>query len=149
MKPIKWNDTIATGCRWSEDIEYLFDGWTIIIDKSENDYQGSVCLLATRDGQYRFIEYHYGSCSGCDAYEEMKDNARKEAFEKLTITFPNAKALCDRLSQVDISRKDYHYSYYEGLQKIKAELNKIFGSEDYITDPNILDRRVNTILVLS
>ncbi len=149
MKPIKWEDTIAYKCRWSENAEYLFEDWTILIDCSENYYQGEVCILAVKNNEYRFLEYSYGSCSGCDIYEELENDEIQKEFKKLTITFPNTKALCDQLDDVNVAYKDPDYGYYDGLEKIKLELNKFFGSEDYVKNPDILERRINTILVLS
>src|SRR5271165_1135739 len=139
MKPIKWEDTIANNCRWSECAEYLFKDWIILIDCSENYYQGQVCLLAIKDNQYRFIEYSYGSCSGCDMYEELGEEEIQKEFKKLTITFPNTKALCDQLDGVDLGCED-EYDSFEGLEKIKKKLNEFFGSEDYINNPDILER---------
>jgi hypothetical protein len=67
---MKWSETIAATCRYSDCLEKIVGDKTIIHERSYSDYQGSVCILADTDDEiYLFYEYSYGSCSGCDTWE--------------------------------------------------------------------------------
>jgi len=49
---------------------------TIVLTHSEGDYQGvTMYLLKSATGGYGVVWYHYGSCSGCDAFWSYHDNA--------------------------------------------------------------------------
>ena len=46
-------------------------GWKVIQTDGLDDYQGwGVHLLLREDGTYGVLAWSYGSCSGCDSYEE-------------------------------------------------------------------------------
>ncbi len=68
----KWDS-----CRWSEVVSYMMEDAIILDDQSENDYQGSVDVFFKvgnyswcDEGKYGFLSYSYGSCSGCDQWED-------------------------------------------------------------------------------
>lgn len=41
----------------------------VIIKSSDNDYQGSTYCYLRKDTKYGYLEFGWGSCSGCDALE--------------------------------------------------------------------------------
>lgn len=41
----------------------------VIIETWENDYQGSTYCLLRKENKYGYLEFGWGSCSGCDALE--------------------------------------------------------------------------------
>lgn len=93
---MKWSETIAATCRYSECLEKIVGDKDIIHERSYSDYQGSVCILADmNDETYLFYEYSYGSCSGCDTWEsagysdskiveEMKNDSAIMSKEAMT-----------------------------------------------------------------
>ena len=75
---MKWNDTVASGCRYGEIASALFQGSEVIWEDSYDDYQGHAkVLVEMRDhygnghGVFVHYEWTYGSCSGCDYWEDQ------------------------------------------------------------------------------
>lgn len=69
---MKWNETIASKCRYGDVAERIFSDAEIIWECSEDDYQGSANVIASMpDGTFIHYEWTYGSCSGCDEYESL------------------------------------------------------------------------------
>lgn len=76
----KFQATQAYECRWSDLFEELIGDWLVIWEESEVDYQGHACVMAYKDGRFCYAEWFYGSCSGCDPWEDMpRDEALAEA----------------------------------------------------------------------
>lgn len=76
----KFQETRAYECRWSELFEELIGDWLVIWEESEVDYQGHARVLAYKDDRFCYAEWFYGSCSGCDPWEDMPhDEALAEA----------------------------------------------------------------------
>ena len=67
---MNWDDTVASCCRWAEAAEPLFEGYHIMWEDSEDDYQGHAAVLGKMGDSYRYLEWYYGSCSGCDPWED-------------------------------------------------------------------------------
>ena len=89
---MKFNETVAYKCRYGEEAEKIFIDADILAEKSEDDYQGSVFLIAAMpDGKIAYFSYWYGSCSGCDDWEsreltseEIVQDMRNECLELFT-----------------------------------------------------------------
>src|SRR5512138_905517 len=63
-----------TMARWEDDAEKALtdDGYTIIDSAQNDDYQGwGVRLGSNAAGLFAVLSWSYGSCSGCDRYEDM------------------------------------------------------------------------------
>ena len=74
---MKWNETVASDCRYGEIAARIWSDANVIWEDSESDYQGHATVLArTPDGKWWFYEWWYGSCSGCDTWEaaELTDD---------------------------------------------------------------------------
>ena len=70
---MKWEETVASKCRYGDVAEAIFGNCEIIWECSEADYQGSANVLAkTPDGKFIHYEWTYGSCSGCDEWEDRE-----------------------------------------------------------------------------
>ena len=67
---MKWTETTASDCRYGDVAEEIWGDWDILWEKSENNYQGSVAFVARKGGRYCCFEYDYGSCTGCDYWED-------------------------------------------------------------------------------
>lgn len=83
---MRFDETQASKARWAEYAAPLFDGWDILAEDTEVDYQGHAALLATKDGAYRFIHWEYGSCSGCDGWEDLPEERIREDMARLCMT---------------------------------------------------------------
>jgi hypothetical protein len=61
-----------------EQMEGLFKGSSPVGHWNEGDYQGKVatCVQLT-DGRYAIYHDYYGSCSGCDSWEDASDESVK------------------------------------------------------------------------
>ncbi len=67
---MKWDDTIASTCRYGEIAGRIFGAGEVIWEDSECGYQGHANVLVKMpDGSYIHYEWTYGSCSGCDYWE--------------------------------------------------------------------------------
>jgi len=84
---MKWNETIASECRYGDIAGTIWKDWEIVWEDSENDYQGHASFIATKDGKWSLYEWWYGSCSGCDGWEadgkneeEIAADMRKDAM---------------------------------------------------------------------
>jgi len=94
---MKWDETIATQCRYGDIAGRIWSDWEIIWEDSEADYQGHASIVATKDGKWALYEWWYGSCSGCDGWEsDGKDEDEIEAeMRKDALWFDDFKAFCD------------------------------------------------------
>ena len=89
---MKWNDTISSKCRYGSIAERIFANLDIIWEDSEDDYQGTVKLIALMENSdIVTFTYNYGSCSGCDDWEavgynddQIEQAMRKECMEVFT-----------------------------------------------------------------
>jgi hypothetical protein len=56
----------------------LFKNATVMAHWNEGDYQGKVAtLVMLEDGRYALYNDYYGSCSGCDSWEDASDEEVK------------------------------------------------------------------------
>jgi hypothetical protein len=82
---MKWNDSVASRCRYGDWLAPLFDAGEVIWEHAEADYQGFAnVLVAMPDGSFVHYEWTYGSCSGCDEWEarglseeQVRDEAKR------------------------------------------------------------------------
>lgn len=80
---MKWEETIASSCRYGDDAGAIFGDAEIIWENSEADYQGSANLLARfSDGSFAHYSWTYGSCSGCDEWES-RDLTPEQVVEEM------------------------------------------------------------------
>jgi len=49
-------------------------GWNVIAEESFGSYQGDWWALVERDGKRGWIHDSFGSCSGCDTIEGMRED---------------------------------------------------------------------------
>jgi hypothetical protein len=68
---MKWKETEASNCRYGDVARRIFEDSEIIFENSLADYQGFANVLAAMpDGSFIHYEWTYGSCSGCDEWED-------------------------------------------------------------------------------
>lgn len=66
---MKWADTIAARCRYGDAAETVYGAMEVLAERSTNDYQGHASVLLWDGANVHYIEWDYGSCGGCDAWE--------------------------------------------------------------------------------
>lgn len=76
--------------RWEAEARLAAEllGWEVVDCDGVNDYQGWGVLLLRRWDEWGTLAWYYGSCSGCDSYEDefpydMSDEARNDACVRL------------------------------------------------------------------
>lgn len=87
---VQVSESKAYGGRWSE---YVLDGWQdaeVLYEAGEADYQGSAEVLAVQrtswDGdKYIYASWSWGSCSGCDGWEDLPDAQVRAEATKCTL----------------------------------------------------------------
>ncbi len=82
---MRYENTVAYFCTYGDDATHLFEGWYILVEDSEADYQGHAAVLAEKDGLLRYLSWEYGSCSGCDEWEATEADVPRE-MDRLCMT---------------------------------------------------------------
>lgn len=119
---VKFSDSTAVECRWSEFVSELFHDWEIIWDASENHYQGEVKFLAHKEGRFAYLTYNYGSCSGCDPWEDLPEDEVRADFKNLVEYFENVTELKKFADQVnygeDFEKAIYDFYFYAQVDNL-------------------------------
>lgn len=69
-----------------EQMQNLFKGATVLAHWNEGDYQGAVATaVRLEDGRFCWYQDSYGSCSGCDAWEDCTDDEARQLLIGLAI----------------------------------------------------------------
>ena len=103
-----WDESEASGVRWSEVPMELWPDWEVVWEECTVDYQGHANVLLHKNGKFIFLEWSHGSCSGCDGWEDMSEEARKEDFNKLAEHFDSAAEL---VKWAEMVKKRYEGMY--------------------------------------
>lgn len=62
-----------------EQMRALFKGAEVLAHWNEGDYQGTVATAyKLSDGRFAWVQDSYGSCSGCDAWDDANDARVRE-----------------------------------------------------------------------
>lgn len=94
-------------------------GFDVLLQVDDNDYQGDSRVLLRDGRKYGWLQYGWGSCSGCDEYQAICDDLEDlQRFQK---------TLCDSIKWFDDVNKartffeehdwEGDYSYHEEKQK--------------------------------
>lgn len=92
---MKWNETEASKCRYGWIAGNIFGEAEILWESSYADYQGNADIFALMpDGTFVHYEWTYGSCSGCDEWEDRgltDEEIEKEMRDTMAVlTTPEA-----------------------------------------------------------
>ena len=93
---MKWDETVASRCRYGDVAGNIFGNSNIIWEDSENDYQGHARILAQMEsGVFVHYEWSYGSCSYCDEWEsrELSGKQIEEEMRREMTVINNVKIL--------------------------------------------------------
>jgi hypothetical protein len=71
--------------RWQDEAEGAVEraGGHVVDTAGVDDWAGWGCLLARRGDEWGVLSWSYGSCSGCDSYEDLDAEHRRECFDEL------------------------------------------------------------------
>ena len=100
IKLMKFQDSESNKCRWSELAERLIGDWFVVWEDAYVDYQGSAELLAYKDGAFCYLEWSYGSCSGCDPWEDIPENEALCEMKRNAMFFTDAAYLYTWISML-------------------------------------------------
>lgn len=141
---VDYKETIAYRCRWSEYVEEIIGNNSIIWEDSSDDYQGHARVLSYKDNQFIYIEWYYGSCSGCDEYEGMgEDDIRKAFKENLTMVFKEPQFFINWMKALQ-NTKDFKFNSI--CEKINKNCNISF--KEWGNDFKLLISKINTHVLL-
>ena len=96
----------------AEVLRVLFKGAKVIAEYSTDDYQGTIAMTyQLADGRFVVLSDYFGSCSGCDSWEEADD----EDAVRLCVTLANNAHTFNRISEalVFLASTDGDANYYE------------------------------------
>ena len=115
---MKWDETIANECRYGYNARNIWGDSEIIWEYSEADYQGGASFLAIDpNGIFSFYEWSYGSCSGCDDWEnrELSDEEIEIEMRSDAVYFDNISQVC-KYFKIDLDPTCVIENYMEGLE---------------------------------
>lgn len=96
----KFEESESAQCRWSEYAAELIGGWDVVWEDAEVDYQGHANILACDGKKFMLIEWSYGSCSGCDGWEDLSDADVREDFGKCAMEFSSVEILLNYIESL-------------------------------------------------
>ena len=117
---MKWEETIASECRYGDVAERLFGKSEVIWENSENDYQGHAnVFVALPSGRFAHYEWTYGSCSGCDEWEDrcLSNDQIEEIMRDETVWFDTIEVARKYLHLNDGSKSPWYSTNYDKMGK--------------------------------
>lgn len=123
---MKWDNTIAAKCRWGSLVhevlsKALGENFEVIWEDSEHDYQGHARILAVRGDSMLEYGWSYGSCSGCDSWEDApEEEVKKEIINGIGLF--GRDAATEYASMLDLAAKSIQWNSdrEKNLAKAKA-----------------------------
>lgn len=116
-----------TDARWFEYGTLNVDDWEVIYADIDGDYQGSCEFIARTPGSWkvRYIEsaWSWGSCSGCDGYEDLTPDEITIEFLTRNREYLTLDALKGKVALL----KDSKYPNQEKIAAIEAEIQRVEG----------------------
>lgn len=81
---------VQRDCRWDEHwqeaIDSLGGGVEVLFEDAYSDWQGHLDMdVLLTDGRVASYYYSYGSCSGCDRWEDSGENVTQVMLDEMTI----------------------------------------------------------------
>lgn len=102
---------------------------TVLIEASDCDYQGSSFYLLSDGGnRLGYLEFGWGSCSGCDALEACSS---KQDLGELFVSLRDSIRWFDGAEAFKTWAREHdwkgEWSWHDGAQEFIREINKQFG----------------------
>lgn len=90
-----------------QQMQALFKGATVLAHWNENDFQGTVATaVKLADGRYCWYQDSYGSCCGCDAWEDADDTDVRRLCIGLAIDANVFDSLADMIGDMKANRAE-------------------------------------------
>jgi len=93
----------------------LIDGAEVLVHYNEGGYQGSVATcIKLPDNRVAIYNDYYGSCSGCDAWEDASDDEVKKMCHELAFgayVFQNIEDVVEFLEGLSSGNEPEHYGW--------------------------------------
>lgn len=92
------------GARWTSEVLAVLakHGWKVERSWGSNDYQGSGCVLASRGAvEWAAYAWTYGSCGGCDQWEDEQHTLEPDVLSELETFATEAEAVSRYESMAD------------------------------------------------
>lgn len=111
-----------------EQMQGLIKGAKVIAHWNEGDYQGAVATcIQIPSGEYVIYNDYYGSCSGCDAWEDATDEAILSMCNNLvydSLIFGSLQEVKEFLAKADFRKYSWGEASKYLLEEIKKQENK-------------------------
>lgn len=104
-------------------MQSLFKNATIIVEFIENDYQGTEGFIYQLDDEFIFITDYFGSCSGCDAWEDATDEEARNMCIQLANNAQRFDSFQSLFNFLEVEVEKDKGSYY-GESLVSKELLK-------------------------
>lgn len=133
------------GVNYSDLIESMgFE--EILVDLSDQDYQGETFLLVRKVGQYGVMSYGWGSCSGCDAAQAV--GSLSEATELRDSLYAGIRWFDTGIELFAwVDDEDAHdlqwYGHDSAFRRFLRELKE--SRDDYLVEPGDVEAAVISI----
>lgn len=128
---LNWNELMVAP-RYAgghEDIMcVLFKDARVIASYIENDYQGTEAFVYELNGEFIMVTDYFGSCSGCDAWEDATDE--------------DVKYLCTELAN-NAQRFDSLSELFDFLENKVSEHKSAYYAESTVAEPLLEELRKN------
>lgn len=104
----------------------------VLVESSDNNYQGSTYALIESNSKLGYLEFGWGSCSGCDALEACDSY---EDVDRLIMELESS--IIWFYSKEDfikwVKEKDWQgsFSWHDGIQNFLKEVEKLFDIKIY------------------
>ena len=86
----------------------------VLVQVEDNDYSGDTRVAYYKEGKYGFLNFGWGSCSGCDALQACEDeNAVDKLIESLEQNVKWFDSLLDLKAYLTNNQRQYSYYSHE------------------------------------
>lgn len=102
-------------------------GLDIVAFETFGDYQGDYAAIVKKDGKIGFTVIGYGSCSGCDELEALKDN-----YDVSYYPFDEDEEPLERSEEQQEELHKFHNALQEYADKLESNIE--YGSYEELKD---------------
>jgi len=125
-----------------EQMMLLLKETTLIAHWNEGDYQGKVATCTMLNDTKEIVIYvdYYGSCSGCDAWEDASDDEVRQLCDQLATgayIFNNIEDCIDFLQTGDVERS---YKWEGAREPLLEEILKNLPVGEVVNDARFAER---------
>lgn len=113
----------SAGGHWSVMEAIFGNNASVIATWDTNDYQGNIAIAyQLSDGCVVLMTDYYGSCSGCDAWEDASDEDARQMILDLvhgSKHFPSIEEAIDWCSSLDLQKNPEYYSFRDVVNLVQ------------------------------